>query len=281
MQASNHQASEHAAPSRDGSGRNASGREATGHGVSGLDAPAHGVTEHGAVDHGGGEHGAGAHGGEHHQEFNWAYGIVGVKEGVEPSLLWRTPDMPTPFAAVLFNTALLFGLLYKFARGPVAKGLVDRRQRIMRGIEEATAMEEEARRQLDSYRHKLDTLDSEIERVKREMREGAELERKRILEDAAARRTRLEQEALVLIDQELKAVREELTRETARAALRSARELLLSNTSTDDHRRLCEQYLETLGSRSTRQSPQSQQSHLPEPPSPSRVISADGAFRRE
>jgi F0F1-type ATP synthase membrane subunit b/b' len=264
MQGSNHEATEHAAPSRDGaSGQAASGREATGHGVKGPDAPAHGATEQGS-----GEHGAGAHGGEHHQEFNWTYGIVGVKEGVEPSLLWRTPDMPTPFAAVLFNTALLFGLLYKFARGPVAKGLVDRRQRIMRGIEEATAMKEEAKRQLDAYRHKLDTLDAEIERVKREMRDGAELERKRILDDAAVRRTRLEQEALVLIDQELKAVREELTRETARAALRSARELLLANTSTDDHRRLCEQYLETLGSRGTRQS--SQQSHLPEPPPPSR-----------
>jgi F0F1-type ATP synthase membrane subunit b/b' len=268
MQGSNHQTTEHAAPSRDAAGhgpsdQRASGREATGHGVSELDAPAHGASERGAA-----EHGAGAHGGEHHQEFNWVHGIVGVKEGVEPSLLWRTPDMPTPFAAVLFNTALLFGLLYKFARGPVAKGLVDRRQRIMRGIEEATAMKDEAKRQLDSYRHKLDTLDAEIERVKREMREGAELERRRILDDAAARRTRLEQEAVVLIDQELKAIREALTRETAQAALRSARELLLSNTSTDDHRRLCEQYLETLGSRSTRQS--SQQSQLPEQPPASR-----------
>jgi F0F1-type ATP synthase membrane subunit b/b' len=260
MQRSNHEAAEHAAPSRNvagpgTSGQRVSGREATGHGVSGPDAAARGATEHQAGAHGGGEH---------HQEFNWTSGIVGVKEGVEPSLLWRTPDMPTPFAAVLFNTALLFGLLYKFARGPVAKGLVDRRQRIMRGIEEATAMKEEAKRQLEAYRHKLDTLDAEIERVKREMREGAELERKRILDDAAVRRTRLEQEALVLIDQELKAVREALTRETAQAALRSARELLLSNTSTDDHRRLCEQYLETLGSRAT------QQSHLPEPPPASR-----------
>jgi F0F1-type ATP synthase membrane subunit b/b' len=216
-----------------------------GHGVDKLDAPAHGETEHGST-----EHGAGEHGGEHHQEFNWVYGMVGVKEGVEPSLVWRTPDMPTPFAAVLLNTALLFGILYKVARAPVAKGLVDRRQRIMRGIDEATAMKEEATRQLQGYRHKLENLDSEVERVRREMREGAETERKRILEEAAARRTRLEQEARTLIEQELKAVREDLTRETARAALRSARDLLASNTSTDDHRRLCEEYLESLRTKS-------------------------------
>jgi F0F1-type ATP synthase membrane subunit b/b' len=211
-----------------------------GHGVTALGAPAHGVK--GSDGHADEGHGSG----EHHQEFNWFHGMVGVKEDAEPSLLWRTPDMPTPFAAVLFNTALLFGILYKVARAPVAKGLADRRQRIMKGIDDAAAMHEEAKRQLDFYRNKLENLDSEIERVKREMHDAAETERKRILEEAVIRRARLEQEARQLIDQELKAVRQTLTRETAQAALRSARELLLQNTSTDDHRRLCEQYLETL-----------------------------------
>jgi len=217
--------------------------ETSGHGAPGHGAPAHGTTDsHGSDGHAAG----GGHGGEHHQEFNWYHGMVGVKEGVEPSLMWRTPDMPTPFAALLFNTALLFGLIFKVAREPVKKGLLERRQRIMKGIEDAAAMHEESKRQLDFYRGKLENLDAEVERVKREMREAAETERKRILEDAAARRARLEQEARQLIEQELKAVRQDLTRETAQAALRSARELLVQSTSTDDHRRLCEEYLETL-----------------------------------
>ncbi|HTV23680.1 MAG TPA: ATP synthase F0 subunit B [Polyangiaceae bacterium] len=240
MQASEHERSEHADPHAPGS-QPAHGAD---HATVKHGAAAHG-SGHAAPGHGEGGHAAGGHG-EHHQEFNWVHGMVGVKDGVEPSLLWRTSDMPTPFAAVLLNTALLFGLLFKVGRAPVAKGLADRRQRIMRGIEEATAMKDEAKRQLDAYRSKLDNLDAEIERVKREMRDAAETERQRILADAAARRSRLEQEARVLVEQELKAVREELTRETARAALRSARELLATNTSTDDHRRLCEEYLETL-----------------------------------
>jgi F0F1-type ATP synthase membrane subunit b/b' len=240
MQASTHERSPHADP-------HAAGSEPA------RSEPVQSAQGHGSTGKGSEGHGDGAHG-EHHQEFNWFHGMIGVKEGVEPSLLWRTPDMPTPFGAVLFNTALLFGLLYKFARAPVAKGLVDRRQRIMRGIEEATAMKDEAKRQLDSYRSKLDNLDAEIERVKREMRDSAEAERQRILSEAGARLTRLEQEARVLVEQEMKAVREELTRETALAALRSARELLAANTSTDDHRRLCEEYLETLRPPSHRQS---------------------------
>jgi F-type H+-transporting ATPase subunit b len=191
-------------------------------------------------------HGDGAHGDEHHQEFNWYHGMLGVKEGVEPNLLWRGPEEPTPFAALLLNTALLFGLLFKFARKPVAQGLSDRRQRIMRGIDDATAMKEEAKGELAMYRNKIENLDAEIERVRKEMRETAEAERQRILGEAAARRVRLEQEARILIEQELKAVRDQLTRETAEAALRSARELLKAQATTDDHRRLCEQYLTTL-----------------------------------
>lgn len=206
--------------------------------------------DHAESGHADGAHADGAHdtghGDEHHQEFNWYHGMLGVKEGVEPSLLWRGPEQPTPFAALLFNTALLFGLLIKFARKPVAQGLSDRRQRIMRGIDDASAMKEEAKGELAMYRHKLENLDAEIERVRKEMRETAEAERLRILGEAAARRVRLEQEARVLIEQELKAVREQLTRETAQAALRSARELLKTHATTDDHRRLCEQYLTTL-----------------------------------
>jgi F-type H+-transporting ATPase subunit b len=104
-------------------------------------------------------------------------------------------------------------------------------------------MRAEATEQLRMYRAKLDNLDAEIERVRREMRESAETERRRVLEEAKGRRQRLEQEAHLLVDRELAMVREQLTRATAAAALASARELLKRSVSTDDHRRLCEEYL--------------------------------------
>jgi F-type H+-transporting ATPase subunit b len=189
-----------------------------------------------------GEH----HGAEHHQEFNWYYGMLGEKADAEPSVLWRRPGMPAPFAAQLLNTALLVLVLVRFGKAPIARGLADRRKRIMKGMDDAAAMKKEAEQQLEFYKDRIANLDAEIERVKREMREGAEAERARILTEAAARRARLEQEARVLVEQELKAVREELTRETTQAALRSARELLKSATSTEDHRRLCEQYLDNF-----------------------------------
>ena len=207
---------------------------------------AQGHTSAGHGDSGHGDAHGGGHGDGHHQEFNWYHGLLGEKEGVEPSLLWRAPGTATPFAATLLNTLLLVGLFVRFARQPLAKGLADRRQRIMKGMDDAAAMQKEATEQLRLYRSKLDNLDAEIERVRREMREGAEAERRRVLEEAAARRVRLEQEARVLIERELEALREQLTKETALAALNSARELLKRSVSTDDHRRLCDEYITAL-----------------------------------
>jgi F-type H+-transporting ATPase subunit b len=203
------------------------------------------------AQHGGDSaHGDSAHGdaghGEHSLEVNWFHGLLGEKAGVEPGLLWRSPGTPAPFAAQLFNTLLLVGLIVKFAGAPIANGLRARRDRIKRGMDDAAAMEREATEQLAVYRHKLDHLDDEVERVRREMKEGAETERRRVLEEAETRRVRMEQEARLLVQQELEALRERLTRETALAAVRSARELLKVQTSTDDHRRLCEDYLTAL-----------------------------------
>jgi F-type H+-transporting ATPase subunit b len=192
------------------------------------------------------EHSGAPHGAEHHLDINWFDGFIGVKEGVKPSLLWRAPGTPAPFGAMLLNTLLLVGIIVKVAKAPVARGLRERRQRIMRGIDEAAAMKQEATLQLAMYRDKLANLDAEIERIRGEMRASAELERQRILQEASVRSARLEQEARLLVEQELKGLREELTRETTLAALRSARELLKINTSTEDHRRLCEQYLQSL-----------------------------------
>jgi F-type H+-transporting ATPase subunit b len=204
------------------------------------------VDAHAAGSHGADSHAASSHAGEHHQEFNWFHGMIGVKEGEPASLLWRPPGTPPPFGALLLNTCLLFFVIFKVAKAPVLAGLRTRRQKISSAIDDAAAMKKEAELQLASYQTKLDNLGAEIERVKREMREGAEADRRRVLDEAKARRARIEQEARQLVEQELEALRDQLTRETSLVALRSARELLKKNTSTEDHRRICEQYLERL-----------------------------------
>jgi F-type H+-transporting ATPase subunit b len=215
---------------------------------------AHGQEPHAgaSASHGAPEHaGSGGHGGGHGDpHINWYHGLLGEKEGVEPSLLWRPPGTPPPYVSALLNTLALGFVLVKLAQGPIVNGLRTRRERLLKGIEESARMKAEAEKSLAEYKHRLDNLDAEIARVREDMRQASEAERRRILSEAEARRTRLETEARLLIDQELAALHEQLRRETAAAALRSARELLRTQTTGEDQRRLCEGFLQDLRLRS-------------------------------
>jgi F-type H+-transporting ATPase subunit b len=192
------------------------------------------------VEHGG--HGQG----HHDAHINWAYGFAGEKEGVEPDLVWRPVGMPPPVLANIINAGLLFFVLFKFGKAPVAEGLRKRKARIVAGMNEAGKMKREAHESLELYEEKLKRIDEEIERVRTEMREAADVERKRILADAKERRERMEREARVLIEQEMKAAREALIRETARSAIASAEEILTKQVTAQDHDWLAKEYVDVF-----------------------------------
>jgi F-type H+-transporting ATPase subunit b len=191
-----------------------------------------------------------AHGDGHHA-FNLYHGMLGEKEGVEPDILWRTPGTPVPFAALLVNTLLLFLLLYRFAKKPIQNALRVRKDSIQRGMEEAARLKADAEARLKEYEDKLAHIEEEVERVHRELREAGEHERARVLAEAKDRRARMEREAKLLIDQELKAVREVLLQETVRGALLSAEKDLKEKTTHGDQQRLAEEYLASLGQKAS------------------------------
>ncbi len=176
-------------------------------------------------------------------EYNWVYGFLGEKEGVEPSILFRPKGMPVPFGAMLLNAGILYYLLIRFAKKPVGEALKARKATILRGMEEAGKMKSDAEARLAEYEQKLANIDQEIERVRGEMRSAGQAERTRILAEAKEKRTRMERDAQVLLSQELKAAREELLAETARGAVRSAETALRAKLGASDQARIAEEYL--------------------------------------
>jgi F0F1-type ATP synthase membrane subunit b/b' len=219
-----------------------------GHGHDAPAAAAHG--EHAAAH--GDEHAAAAHGeghGDHaptFQDINWGYGFLGEKEGVEPSVLWRPKGMPVPFGALALNAAILYWLLIKFGKKPISDALKARKLGIMKGMEEAGRMKAEAEASLAKYKKQLDEIDSEVERIRREMKEAGEAESARIVRDAKERRERMERDARTLVEQELKAARETLVRETVRAAVKSAEATLVSKIGDSDRQRLGDEFLASV-----------------------------------
>ncbi len=194
-----------------------------------------------------GEHPGAQATGEHAEEpegINWYYGFIAEKEGAKPGLLWRPKGMQPPLLAEVFDAFILYWLVFKIARRPLADALKKRKAAIMQGMEDAGKMRDDAAKRLAGYEEKLKHVDDEIERVKREMREAGERERERILAEAKDKRERMEHDARVLIDQELKAARELLLRETVRSAVGSARDLLEKHVSASDQQRLADDYIE-------------------------------------
>ena len=179
-------------------------------------------------------------------DVNWGYGFLGEKAGVEPSLLWRPKGMPVPFGALALNAAILYWLLIKFGKKPIGDALKARKLGMMKGMDDAAKMKAEAEASLAKYQKQLDEIDQEVERIRREMKEAGEAESARILGEAKERRERMERDARTLVDQELKAAREGLMRDTVRAAMKTAEATLVAKIGDGDRQRLGDEFLASV-----------------------------------
>jgi F-type H+-transporting ATPase subunit b len=216
-----------------GAGHDQAAEHAAGHEAGHSDEAGHGDAHgHGHVPH--------------FSDINWMYGMLGEKEGVEPSLLWRSPGMPIPLFALLLNTAILFFLIGRFGGPGIKQGLVDRKQRIAGDIEKAAKMKAEAEDQLAHYEEKLEKMEAEMTRIKNEMQEQAEADRQRIIADAKERRAVMEAEAKLLIEQELAQARQDAVLKAVSGAVAAAREQVIKNMNAQDQERLATDFLGSL-----------------------------------
>jgi F-type H+-transporting ATPase subunit b len=178
-----------------------------------------------------GEHGAK---GEHEHErkpFNFA--DFGNKE-------------VTPYAALLINFALLVGMYYLMGRKGVADGLKKRRERVAKEIEEAQRMLEEAEGRAKTYQSKLKNLEGELENARKALQEAGKGERDRIVREAEEKAERMKRDAAFLVEQEVKQMREDLTKEAVALAMQAAEEVLKTKVTEADHDRLAQDFLSEL-----------------------------------
>jgi F-type H+-transporting ATPase subunit b len=147
---------------------------------------------------------------------------------------------------MLLNTALLFWLLVRFGGPKISEALKARKHRITSGMQQAAAMREEAEERLREYEAKLEKVDEQIERAKQQILVVAKAERDQVLKEAKDKRDRMERDARLVIEQELKAVRETLHQEVVREAVQAARQVLAEQSTPADEHRLQDEYLTTI-----------------------------------
>lgn len=174
----------------------------------------------------------GGHGGHHPGPINWA----DITNTEQPAII-----------VVALNLGILAFLLYRALGGPVANSLRERRKSIADQIEEATRIRKEAEARAKDYQAKLKDLEAELASTRKSLVAAGEAEKSRIIQEAKEQSERMARDTQFIIEQEIKQLRADLTRETVETAITCAEELLRSKITPDDQKRLAEEYLSDLG----------------------------------
>ena len=202
---------------------------------------AHGVQNHGA-------HQKGAHHGP--APINWVdFGYK--KNGKAP-----------PLVAALFNFSVFVMLLFFHIPGTkIGLGLAgklrdaysDKHTTIKEGLEEGAKLRREAEAKLKEYGQKIKDVDSEVEGVLSEIKKDAEMERKRIVDEANHQAARAKAETKKRIESDLNMAKKGLEKTWLAAAALKAEEKIKNGQNAQDQNRLFEQVMGQLDQEIARQ----------------------------
>ena len=166
----------------------------------------------------------------------------GEHEHLTPTALFHNLQ----FWGAVVNFALLAFLIRKMSKQPLGKFLEQRRQEVEQGMKEAAELKAKAEAVYNEYNDRLKTMDTDIEKLREDIRKAAEADKQRILADAEAASKRLRAETEALITQHGDALAREVRSEVVEAAVLAAQDVLRGNLTADDQKRLAERYKQSL-----------------------------------
>ncbi len=168
------------------------------------------------------------------------------QEGAESAAHEEAHFDALELAASVTNFLIWLALVIFLARKPLAAFLENRRLGVEEGLAEAKDLKEAAEKKYEDYSRRLEHLDEELEKLRFEMVQAGETERDRILADADARAARMRKDSSFIIQQQMKQLRTDLTREAINAAVNAAEKVLTEQVKDADQTRLAQDYLGRL-----------------------------------
>jgi F-type H+-transporting ATPase subunit b len=148
--------------------------------------------------------------------------------------------------SMITNALLFFGFLALRLKPHVSNGLIARRENMAKQLEEARAKQAEAERRLAEYKTKLENLEAEVARIVKSYESEAEADRRRMQEEADRAIQRFVRETEFTISQEAKKAEKAIRNAAISATLEAAEQLLTSRITSDDRRRLADEYIRDL-----------------------------------
>lgn len=160
---------------------------------------------------------------------------------------WK--QSPTPLAWGLMNFAVWAGVIVMAVKKVVPGALQNKRDAVVRGIEEGEKIKLEAEAKQAEFQKKLANLDHELAQVKQALLQSATSEKVRIEQEAAEKASKLKEEAAFLALQQKKQSRAQLVVETVESAVARAEKQIQESIQPADQERLQAQYLADLKQR--------------------------------
>jgi F-type H+-transporting ATPase subunit b len=143
----------------------------------------------------------------------------------------------------LINFLIFVYILKRFALPAVKSYLSERRESILKTINEAVEEKTQAEAVVRDYRERLARLTEETQRLKAEFQSEGEGGKRRLLREAEALAAKIQSDAHLLIEQELKVARQQLRSDIARVAHETAQAVLQRHLSAADRKRLAEEFI--------------------------------------
>lgn len=162
------------------------------------------------------------------------------------------PGEGVPYVYMLLNFAILMAIYVKAGKQPIADALVKRRSDYLAKVDEADRLRREAEARAEKYKSQLATLQEDLAAARSALEEAGKADRQRILAEAQERAERMKHDAAFLVAQEERALRDDLQRKAAVAAVEAAAQLLATNVTAADQERLAETFLANLSTTSLR-----------------------------
>ena len=140
-------------------------------------------------------------------------------------------------------------LYYMLGKKPVANALKQRRVTIGKEIDEAQKLLDEAKERAKKYQGNLKEVEVDAATAKAALIASGKGEVERLLTEAQEKSDRMKRDAERLVEQERKAVHQDILEETIDLATREAAQLLQKAVTADDHARLAQDLLLELARR--------------------------------
>jgi len=144
------------------------------------------------------------------------------------------------------NFVIFVGLLVYFIRRPLKDFLANRRLTISQQLDESRDMMADAQTRFDEIEERLAAFGDELEEMLQRVREDCATERERSIANAERAAVALKEAAERGVDKELDKAKHELRTETVELAMDLAEQVLRSQVTAEDHRRLTGEYFERI-----------------------------------